>query len=135
MKEAKKQWVTMRSLSLEIAKKVTVARSLGAYNQAQWSSSFLNPESLAFHGYMDQIARDAKMRELTTPTNANSAEDIIDAAGTDLRMYGDDLLSSEWRDNRDKEYKKWVERNGFGIDDRHIHAQRVKHLIYAAYKE
>lgn len=42
-------------------------------------------------------------------------------------------MSSDWRKKTDDEYKKWTEKNGFGIDDRHIHTDRVKILVREAY--
>lgn len=139
VQNAKKQWMTMRAGALDVAKQVMVARSLGVYDQKKWLDPLIHEdgstdrESLVFQGHMDKIAREYKLHELTTATDAVKANNILDAVGSDVRLYGDDILDDQKRGERDDEYKKWMERNAFGIDDRLVHFDRVKNLIREAF--
>ena len=60
---------------------------------------------------MNEIVRRSEIIDLTTPTDASKASAILDAAGSGLRMYGDDIIDGEWRERNDDEYTKWVEKN------------------------
>lgn len=82
---------------------------------------------------MEKVAHNQRMIQFTTPTDANKANDILNAVGSGPKMYGSDILSSDWRKKSDDEYEKWAKHNGFGIDDRQIHADRVQILIREAY--
>jgi hypothetical protein len=104
------------------------------YNENKWTdASVIDSNNLLFKGHAEKIARNYRMIELTRPSNAKKADEILDAVGSANRMYGDDILSSDWRKKTDDEYKKWTEKNGFGIDDRHIHTDRVKILVRETY--